>query len=521
MAATPFAKNLKKEFDLVERPPEDFFCPISLELLLEPQQTSCCGKHMSLEAVTRLREERKACPMCNSRQWSTVLDKYHRRRVQEVRVYCWQKENGCEWVGELSQVKRHDATCDKQYWECKHCGLVCVYREGEENHWPVCVRFPEPCPNQCEVGRVARCDMEQHRNVCPLEPVTCTMKEFGCRAVVPRRELAKHMEESELRHLTAMTMLNLHLTRELQQDLTERDGKIAQLQKDMQLMERKLELKCDQHMKLQMETKTKVEQKTEQVKQIQTAIKTKLNEQKRSQAELSRKMDEHKKMVKTVENMQGDLNKTIDEHNETQVLIEAKVDKQTKLLDELKRKTEHIQADVVTIKAKSTQSAAPGKLSGQQSTTGQQIMKDHTCSVCRVITFAKYDHFKYRDKSQFSDSFYVRCYNFRLCVSYYGREKSDIGAHLFLVEGEYDDQVKWPIEVDARLQLLNQLGDEQCFESTMRARWEREQIGEYRIVFGSNVIKYTDLERTDNGVQYVMNDSINCRVHITVSFVCS
>ena len=69
--------------------------------------------------------------------------------------------------------------------------------------------------------------------MCSLEPVACEMKEFGCSVVVPRKELAAHMRESELQHLTAMTVLNLHLSRQLQQDSTERDRKIAQLQQEM------------------------------------------------------------------------------------------------------------------------------------------------------------------------------------------------------------------------------------------------------------------------------------------------
>ena len=47
--------------------------------------------------------------------------------------------------------------------------------------------------------------MEQHHSECSLEPVACEMKEFGCSVVVPRKELARHMRESELQHLTTMT----------------------------------------------------------------------------------------------------------------------------------------------------------------------------------------------------------------------------------------------------------------------------------------------------------------------------
>ena len=220
---------MEGDFDFVEQPSQDFFCPVSLELLLEPQLTSCCGHHLSLEVATRLQRERKACPMCNGEGWSFVLDKYYRRRVHEMHVRCRYKENGCEWVGEVNELKGHVDSCVKGLWECKYCAFRCMFGEGEGKHLATCPKFPEPCPNGCEVGSVERCNMEQHFSVCPLEPVACEMKEFGCSVVVPRKELPTHMRESELQHLTIMTISNLSLTRHLQQESKERNVKIAQL----------------------------------------------------------------------------------------------------------------------------------------------------------------------------------------------------------------------------------------------------------------------------------------------------
>ena len=48
--------SVERDFFFVERPSQDFFCPVSLELLLEPQLTSCCGHHLSLEAAPGCRE---------------------------------------------------------------------------------------------------------------------------------------------------------------------------------------------------------------------------------------------------------------------------------------------------------------------------------------------------------------------------------------------------------------------------------------------------------------------------------
>ena len=254
-AADNQPRSMERDFNFVERPSQDFFCPVSLELLLEPQLTSCYGHHLSLEVTTRLHREGKACPMCNAEQWSAMLDKYHRRRVHEVRVCCWHKDLGCDWVGEVNELKQHDDSCVNRPWECEYCGLRCTYEEGEGKHWPTCLKFPEPCPNMCEVGSVERCNMEQHLSVCPLEPVAFEMKEFGCSVVVPRKELARHMRESELQHLTAMIVMNLRLTRQLQQDSTERDRKIAQLQQEM----------ADQK---KLITEVQTEMKTEQKREL-------------------------------------------------------------------------------------------------------------------------------------------------------------------------------------------------------------------------------------------------------------
>ena len=226
-------RSAGQDYDFVERPSQDFFCPVTLELLLEPQLTSCCGHHLSPEASTRLLREGKACPLCNETGWSAMLDKFHRRKVHELRVRCPHRGSGCDWVGEVNGVERHAGCCPKRAWECQYCGLKCTYGEGEGQHWPTCSKFPEPCPNGCEVGSVERCNVEQHRSVCSLEPVCCEMREFGCSAVVPRKDLATHMRESELQHLTGMAVLNLRLTRQLQQDLAEKDKKIAQLQQEM------------------------------------------------------------------------------------------------------------------------------------------------------------------------------------------------------------------------------------------------------------------------------------------------
>ena len=93
----------------VEQPSGDFYCPVTYGLLLQPHLTSCCGKHISQEASTRIR--RGACPLCNTASWSTVLNKHFQRQVNEMRVFCCHDDRGCDWQGELSELEHHVHSC--------------------------------------------------------------------------------------------------------------------------------------------------------------------------------------------------------------------------------------------------------------------------------------------------------------------------------------------------------------------------------------------------------------------------
>ena len=407
----------QKDFDFVERPSQDFFCPVSFELLLEPQLTSCCGHHLSIEAATRLQREGRVCPMCNGEQWQCMIDKNHRRKVHQVRVHCWHKDNGCGWVGEINGLKRHTDSCELRPWECKYCGLKCTYVKGEGKHWPTCHKFPEPCPNSCEVGNVERCNMEQHRSVCPLEPVACEMKEFGCSVVVPRKELATHMKESELQHLTAMTMLNLRLTKQLQQDSTERDKKIAQLQETLQT-----------EMKMKMD-------------EIRTAI---VDEQKRE-------------------------------------LVVLKTD-----IEKVKHTTHHIEQHV-----------------------------GGACTVNEIFTFTQYSKRKCSNCVVNSDPFYSHHHGYKCKLIIHYSSLNFISALLYLMKGEYDNQLNWPVEVKVQLELLNQNGDHHHVVRTMNMKWNKDKRDTCNIIDDS-LMKYPDLEKSSDGVQYMMNDCLKFRVHITI-----
>ena len=93
----------EEDYLFVEQPSDDFFCPVTHGLLLQPHLTSCCGNHISQEAASRIQRERGACPLCKTHPLSTMLNKHFQRQVRSLRVICHHDEKGCGWQGELAE----------------------------------------------------------------------------------------------------------------------------------------------------------------------------------------------------------------------------------------------------------------------------------------------------------------------------------------------------------------------------------------------------------------------------------
>ncbi len=248
-------KTAELDYDFVEQPDQDYFCPVSLELLIEPHQTSCCGHHISQQAANRLARERKPCPMCKDEEFNTQPDKYFKRKVRQLKVHCPHKKSGCEWTGELGDLNHHTTACPKRPWECQYCDFESIYEIGPNDHTPNCANYPLPCPNQCDIGTVPRRDADSHLLECPLQLVECEFAGNGCAVKVPRRDLVGHMTENAQHHLMTATLLNLRLTRELHQKMEEKDQQITELKQQLKEQETKMITKKDLDTKLQQQTK--------------------------------------------------------------------------------------------------------------------------------------------------------------------------------------------------------------------------------------------------------------------------
>ena len=98
------------EADFVEKPSQQYECPVCLLVLREPYLLSCCGIKVCHPCVTRIQNTTPAvCPMCRE-TFTAMMDKQLNRLILDLAVRCPLKSNGCKWVGELLHVNEHTAS---------------------------------------------------------------------------------------------------------------------------------------------------------------------------------------------------------------------------------------------------------------------------------------------------------------------------------------------------------------------------------------------------------------------------
>ena len=481
-------------------------------------------------------------------------------RLNELRVRCPHKRNGCEWVGELGNLDLHSNSCPKRPWQCKYCDFKGTYDVGTTDHLPNCTRYPEPCPNQCEIGTVPRCDMEEHLTQCPLQLVECEFAQAGCQVRVPQRDLARHMEEWGQRHLLSMSLLNLSLTRDLHQKMTEKDQQIAELQEQLHQQNSKLEKQIQdlqEQTEKQLQTQLEVQQKqAKQITGMQEKLEQKLADQRKETKEqimgvhdqLKQKLtDQRKETKEQITGVHDQLKqKLTDQRKETKEQIAGVHNQLKQKLTNQRKETKDQITEVqkkleqkLTDQRKETKQQISGlqtQLQNEnetlQKTLHQQVYKqgkqiqDSLSIVTDLspplrITLTKFSVHKARGLrgDWKSEPFYSHTggYKFQLNIDTNGygeAQGTHISAYLYSMEGEYDGDLSWPIQITAHLQLLNQRGDHGHVVANLNHRHDTDS--DY-IEFARKFIAHSELAyNAAMDTQYLKDDCLHFQLYLNV-----
>ena len=236
-ASLEFSFSYKeKEYQFVEETKktlEALQCPVCLEIVLEPVQTSCghlfCKK--CVRGVTR-------CPACR-KQFTCMPDHFNKRRVLSLRVKCPFTANGCKWVGDLGDVGDHEAVrCEFQPKPCPYCDFTTIQKENLQQHLKTCDSHTFQCPNGCG-ATPSRRGLDQHLEECPEQLVHCKFSILGCDAVLPRKAIERHVATSA-EHSTEFLLQHVMKLTELVSQLCAKSGVSNPLEQKTWLMNKVL-----------------------------------------------------------------------------------------------------------------------------------------------------------------------------------------------------------------------------------------------------------------------------------------
>ena len=166
---------------------------------------------------------------------------------------------GCEWIGEYGKIENHlnfdnekgecqfvavkcplsvccECTilrknlmthckiCKYRQFTCKYCGFISTYEDVTTCHYNDCMNFPMQCPNHCSRMTYLRCQLKDHIAECPEENIPCTFNEMGCKEIVKRQMLQKHLDNSAVMHQMVMCQTITEQTQKLALQTTAIEG---------------------------------------------------------------------------------------------------------------------------------------------------------------------------------------------------------------------------------------------------------------------------------------------------------
>ena len=210
-------------------PSDDQECPICHLVVRNAYQVNCCGKILCEGCLMKYRKQSRRCPMCRTH----IGDKYFKdtrsdREIKSLKVYCDNKEAGCDWTGEVREIEKHLEECGYKEIDCEDCkGTIpklnmkthlsdecpmrdykCTLCNKQDTYQSITVDHPKVCPNvvlECvNTGcsqEVKRCDMPSHLEVCPKQVIDCPFKGMGCSFTSIREDLVGHVEKEVTSHV--------------------------------------------------------------------------------------------------------------------------------------------------------------------------------------------------------------------------------------------------------------------------------------------------------------------------------
>ena len=211
----------------VELPPDYIKCGVCGNVLRDPHLTECCGRNVCKSCI----EGGGPCPVAECRRpyVKASFNRKCRNDIDDRRVYCSSKNNGCRWVDRLENLEKHLEECGFVEEVCRYCRAN-VQRRSVKRHEVICKQYPIAC----KCGKTyERQHQSRHLKACMYTPVKCPFNIAGCASEILNKDLQRHLSECLPDHYSLVAKLSqdmeakVEATKRLAQQ--EYDDKISHL----------------------------------------------------------------------------------------------------------------------------------------------------------------------------------------------------------------------------------------------------------------------------------------------------
>lgn|SRR5690606_15545100 len=127
---------------VIEKHNNDILCPICHKIVYPPLELSCT--HLVCEKCFSKCKSR--CPICNKSDKKPKTQSNAIRTIGKLKCKCIHFNQGCKWVGSISDCKKHMKRCDFEIVQCSfnECKQK-MKRSMLDDHLINCVWRPSEC----------------------------------------------------------------------------------------------------------------------------------------------------------------------------------------------------------------------------------------------------------------------------------------------------------------------------------------------------------------------------------------
>ena len=411
--------------EFVQKPPEELQseCPVCLLILCDPYQATCCGHAFCKACIDRLRLRNTTCPCCKAKEFQLFPDMRLKRSLYGHRVYCSYRSEGCEWFGEIRQLQNHlnskPTEDEKRLDGCQYVQLPCLHCSELIQRMNLQVHESDQCPKRpytCEFCQAFSSNYEDittnHWSECGSYPLPCPM---GCAQSIERRDFHSHVSTTCTYKMVECDFAKVGCT-------------VMLPRKDMP---GHFTENLAHHMTLLLTNQTKLQEENERLKVRCESLEEENLKWATDHTELDTK---YKWLVSKQETIEQDNASAQSKCSTGQVEVTQEINA--------------LKGEIQTLRSTMAKIQSPRQQFGMPVTHA-------------YITMNSFDGYKRYNRLWISPPFYTHPYGYKMCLGVdangwgIGTKKMYVAVYIYLMKGEFDDELKWPLQADVTVELLN------------------------------------------------------------------